>query len=440
MNFKSAEIVIFLAILFGLTSCLGDDDDTVTTNLKDAQIYAFSLTNSDISVLDSVSFTIDHKNGEIYNIDSLAYGTEVTKVLSSITSYAGYIVVMAGATNDTVYWASSDSIDFSKPVKFKVYSYDGTVEKIYTARLNIHQQKGSDFSWKMLTARATNKTISAQKTILLSGVYFSYVKVGTDVLLYTSFDGGNIWLPQTITGFPSDADLTNLLLFEGTVYVSTTAGTVYQSADGKNWTEKTSYLEGGEVAAVKVLLGIRDKTLNGILAKNGSLYYGTTTDMNTWIIGNNQIAPNFPITGFGSASNNIGLILVGGKNAANEFLNTTWLTAEDLNWIQTTDDRINALKKIEGPALTYYADNYYLIGGKDESGNYLEDMFVSRTNGVTWSKADSLTVTDYYEPRAYASVIVVNEGKELMLFGGTSGASSSWLDDVWSGYLNKIKF
>jgi len=64
-------------------------------------------------------------------------------------------------------------------------------------------------------------------------------------------------------------------------------------------------------------------------------------------------------------------------------------------------------------------------------------MYVSATNGVTWAKANSLTITDYYEPRAYASVLV-NEN-ELMLFGGVSEANN-WLDDAWSGFLNEMKF
>ena len=438
MNLKSAKIIISLAILFGLTSCFSDDETSSSTQQqKDALIYAFSLSNSDIPELANISFTIDHKNEEIYNIDSLTYGTKVSSVLLSITSNAAYIEAMAEATNDTVYWASSDSIDFSKPVKLKVYSYDGSVQKTYTARLNIHQQNGSDFTWKMLTNKATNKTISNQKTILFSDAFFSYVKVGNEVLLYVSVDGGNIWLPQSMKDFPSEPDLSNMLVFDNAINVTTASGKIFQSSiDGKNWFEKASYIDG-EVAVVKTLLGIRGVTMNGILEKSGVLYYGTSTDMNTWTISDDPIAPNFPVKGFGAASNNIGLILVSGIDKNDERLNTTWLTAHDRVWIQTVDEKINALKKVEGPALVHYANKYYLIGGKDASGKCMEDIYVSATNGVTWTKANSLTITDYYTPRAYASVLVVND--ELMLFGGISEANS-WLDDVWSGFLNEIKF
>ena len=436
MNFKLARTFFFFSILVGLTSCLKDDDVISSSQQKDAQIYAFSLSNSKISELANTSFTIDQKNGEIYNIDSLAYGTEISKVLSSITANAAYIEVMAEATNDTVYWSSTDSIDFSKPVKLKVHSYDRSVQKTYTARLNVHQQNGSDFTWKMLTNKATNKAISGQKTISFSGVYYSYVKSGNDVLLFVSFDGGSIWLPQSMSGFPSDPDLTNLLTFNDEIYITTLAGEIYKSTDGRNWSKKVSYVDI-EIAVVETLLGARNETMNGLLSINGGLYYGTTTNMDTWTISEKQIAPNFPVTGFGSASNHIGLILVGGITQDNELLNTTWLTAQDRVWIQTTDEKINVLKKVEGPALTYYANKYYLIGGRDDSGKYLEDMYVSATNGVTWAKANSLTITDYYEPRAYASVLV-NEN-ELMLFGGVSEANN-WLDDAWSGFLNEMKF
>lgn len=434
MNLKIFRFAFFIILnLVGLTSCLDDNDDNSTsTSYKDAQIYAFSLSNEDVSGLSSVSFTIDHINGLIYNADSMAYGTEVSKVLCNITANASGVLVIPEATNEEVAWSSSDSIDFSKPVKFVVSSLDKIEKKTYTARLNIHQQDGDAFTWKQVTDKATNKAITSQKTILFNNAYYSYINTNEGVLAYVSFDKGITWSPLTID-FTVELDVRNILLFKESLYALTSDGSIYQSVDGRKW---SSFRLASGDEMIKSFIGVHNnEQCYALIEKDGVYYHAVSSDMTTWNKGADPIPSNFPISGFSAAFNESGFIVVGGRNYQEELLNTTWLTSNGITWIQTADEKNNYLSKREGAALVYYADKYCLIGGKDDS-EYKDDMYVSVTNGVTWSKAKDLSLSDFYTPRAYASVLV--EDETIYLFGGTN--NTYWLDDVWSGFLNELKF
>ncbi len=443
MKFKIFSVFFSFLMLVGFVSCLGDDSTTTTTNTHDAQIYAFSMSSDNISELSEITFSIDQLNGLIYNSDSLAYDTDLSKVLCSITvNSASAIVMRPEATGDTITWASSDSIDFSKPVMIDVYSSDGTTKKTYTAQLNVHQQEGNQITWTRLTNRATNRVIYSQKTLLLNDVYCTYISTTGGFAMYTSLDG-KAWTEQTLADFPANADLSTMVEFQNELYLATKTLDVYESSDGRRWSKKT------DAPTVKTFLGNIPATTTAsaflcAILNIGGEYYWWVSDLkaksDTATV---SIPANFPISGFGAASNYnadaryTGLIVAGGRTAQDDLLNTTWRTSDGLQWVQLGDEKATNFNKKEGVSLAYYDDKYYLIGGRDANDTYYDAMFVSVTNGVTWIKADTLnTMTDLYSPRANASIIV--KDNHLMLFGGTN--SNSWFDDVWSGFLNKLGF
>src|SRR5574344_689164 len=101
------KILLFIVGIFAIslvfTSCL-NDDDTTTTYSSDAAITAFSISSletefttrtyddSDDSTYtvtltgSDYTFVIDQANNLIYNPDSLTYGTNVSKVVTSVTN------------------------------------------------------------------------------------------------------------------------------------------------------------------------------------------------------------------------------------------------------------------------------------------------------------------------------------------------------------------
>ena len=64
-------------------------------------------------------FAIDQGTRHIYNVDSLPVGTDISKVVVSITS-DGIGVFIVAEDKDSL-WNETDSLNFEKPIQFKVY-------------------------------------------------------------------------------------------------------------------------------------------------------------------------------------------------------------------------------------------------------------------------------------------------------------------------------
>ena len=150
-NGLRSVLVSCLAALV-LSSCLKDEAQRTTPKWrqKNCQIASFLLKNvtkdkDSIAGLSRVTFTIDQLRGEIYNTDSLPYGTRVTHKLACQIVYdeavgPSSVEFEPEATGKRISGREDDSIDFSRPVRIYVTSLDRTEAKTYTVRLNVHQQ------------------------------------------------------------------------------------------------------------------------------------------------------------------------------------------------------------------------------------------------------------------------------------------------------------
>lgn len=148
------------------SSCLNSSDQSVTL-YDDAVITGFSLgtltrnihTTSSVGT-DSVykktvtgsnyKFHIDQIGRRIFNTDSLPTGTNVDRVLCTITTFnSGVIIIKDIDSTAYSYYSSSDSIDFTQPRTFGVVSTDGTAFCEYTVNVNVHQEDGDEFRWDL---------------------------------------------------------------------------------------------------------------------------------------------------------------------------------------------------------------------------------------------------------------------------------------------------
>ncbi|MCR4853867.1 MAG: DUF6242 domain-containing protein [Prevotella sp.] len=172
--------VALLVTLCSLSSCLSSDDDDETVYFDDTALTTFTLGTMNrylhtttSSGADSIykttfagstyKFYIDQAKREIYNPDSLPYGTDVAHVICTVSSKnAGQIAIQQMTSDSLTWYSSSDSIDFTQPRKFWVYSNSGRAYASYTVRVNVHQQVGDEFKWTLVNAGETNLA-SAQK-------------------------------------------------------------------------------------------------------------------------------------------------------------------------------------------------------------------------------------------------------------------------------------
>lgn len=168
-QYEMKRIVRMLSLLMvaatALSSCLGNDDETVAT-YSDMAITSFTLgtmnryqhqtstkTGNDTIVKTTFTgslypMTIDHLNRAIYNQTALPVGTDVSHVLCTVGTKNNGVVYLKRPTSDSLFYhQSSDSVDLSVPRTFRVFAIDGSGSRDYTVTLNVSSSAGLNFGW-----------------------------------------------------------------------------------------------------------------------------------------------------------------------------------------------------------------------------------------------------------------------------------------------------
>lgn len=456
------RIVLFVAgcIALFLSSCLNSDEQDYEIP-KDCQITTFSLKSDSVPGLDTVKFVIDQVNGKIFNPDSMAYGTVIEKVICSISVATGTysVEVTQEALPDSVFpWNMQDSLDFSKPVRFVTTAYDGIVKKTYQAQVNIHQVVPDSMSWELYADNVPGFPVKEQKVITWGNeddeYYYMYAQAANASQEYSlrisSVSDARGWTEQTLSGLPAGVvRFSQMTEYEDALYVPTTTGALYSSANGQEWT----LVE--QAQSVKALLGavssVADDRINQasflatIVDNNGALYFAYMNKDKEWTMGD-AVEDGFPVSGFGSlcsystGSKQNSLTVVAGKDKNGRLLNSAWATMNGKQWIVLTDIESNYFEMREGVMLSAYDDKFCLIGGIGESNKAYKDIYFSNDNGVTWALSDTLTVMpENYKARGFASVQVDKE-KYMYIFGGKENSNSNDLNQIWKGRINRLGF
>ena len=448
---KNLQLQVWLicGLVFLLSSCLGGNDiEYDDWNGSNCQIKSFSLKNDSIPGLSSVKFTIDQVNGLIFNQDSMPYGTVIDRKVVCTIEYVIRplnVEVYQAAINDSAYWNGTDSLDFSNMVRFDVYSPDGKAVKRYIVRLNVHQQHPDSMTWVRQADQLLGKPVQEQKVIVSNNLFRMYVKSNDGNELYQSSNMRD-WTKSTLTGLTDKmVILSQMVQFEGVLYVPTTDGVLCQSVNGSDWT----VVEGAP--EVKALLGVieasgslkRPSALTAIVEDNGRWLYAAMDNHTAWKTGS-EVPEKFPVSGFSGISHEImyyqRLMIVAGKDRNNQLSNMAWETMDGLQWVPLTDESLSFFDKREGVALTEYDEAFYFFGGIDASGKAKKDIYCSKNKGVTWESVDTLIIfPDAYKARGYSSVYV-DKDHYIHLFGGKESNTTNVFDEVWSGRINRLGF
>lgn len=459
------KIVLFISgcIALFLSSCLGSDEIADYELSKDCQITAFSLSHDSVAGLKNVKFTIDQLNGLIFNKDSMPYGTEVDKVICSIKYGGGTYTIQVVqeakadiAEEDTIYWNTTDSLDFSKPVKFITTAVDMVTTKTYIAKLNIHQVVPDSMSWSLYSDDVTGLSLKEEKVITYNtenaDYYYMYAcpsDVSKGYLLYrSSVADAKSWKALPMTGLPAgEALILQITDFNGVLYVPTTKGALYQSANGQDWTlvEQSNSIKS-LLGSIHPTTGDRNPSVMAFIINNaGTLTFAGMDKDSNWTIGE-TVPAGFPIAGFAnteySSQYYARLMLAAGRDKDNALTNSVWATTDAGSWALLTDRNVKTpdFEKREGAMLTRYDDQFFLIGGLDEAGKGLKDMYTSIDNGVTWALRDTLiALPDSYKGCGFSSIQVDKE-QYMLIFGGKESSNGNVLDQIWRGRINRLGF
>ena len=244
--------ILATASLF--TSCLGTEEVELSGN---AYIVSFSINDiktevpsktssgKDTTIVKTVTgshytFAIDHVKGEVYNVDSLPKGTDVTCVSVNMTVDAGYVYRYENEENKL--FTTKDSVDFTYPVLFSLYSYDNLNSRSYYIRLNVHQTDVDSLVWTpMKNNNFHGGKMKAEKM----------VQLGNQLLIFGDRDGQPTMMSGQLSnnfsfasgecplsGVAGKVDYSSIVAHENVVYLLAD-GKLYSSLTGVDWTEES---------------------------------------------------------------------------------------------------------------------------------------------------------------------------------------------------------
>ena len=456
------KLVLFITGCFVLmmSSCLGSDNvDYEWSN--DCQILTFSLSSDSIPGLKDVVFTIDQLNGRIYNADSMPFGTELKEKVICTVKFASTVLtcqVIQEAKGDTIYWNTTDSLDFTKPVQFINTAWDEKTTKKYIAQLNIHQVVPDSMEWGLYADKIANEAIKEEQTVVFgegsAEYYYMYMQpanTGKGYMLYRSAvtDGKN-WTAMPLTGLPAgEVRLSQITEYENNLYAVTTKGALYHSSNGQDWALVENAPSVQAVLGSIVIdddftgSGRQQSALATIVNANGALTYARMDKTMNWKNGD-AVDVDFPVTGFGHVSYNsmyrARLMVLAGRNQNNGLLNSAWSTEDGINWAILTDEQAEPFDKQEGASVVEYDDQFFMISGINETGKASSAIYLSKDGGVSWNVSDTLVMMPpEFKARGFAS-IYVDKDKYMYLFGGKETTNSNVLDQIWRGRINRLGF
>ena len=197
-----------LTAMLLLASCMKSKDNSASL-YKDTAITSFSLGTMKRSVhttsstgADSVykvnvagsdyKFSIDQLNHRIFNVDSLPIGTDVSKVLCSVTALNNGSVFVEDLKEEGTLLFYSDSLDFSVPRTFRVYASDGKSYESYRVEVNVHKEEAETFTWMIHEEAPALATFTGMKAFTVQGELYVFGSTSDGkTMVYSSADGDN---------------------------------------------------------------------------------------------------------------------------------------------------------------------------------------------------------------------------------------------------------
>ena len=453
MKLKVLNIIFSLFIMAcGISSCL-DSDVTEYEFSSDASITAFSIADSIVTAYPAVvngkdttltfgvvgaeyPFVINQKEGLIYNPDSLPFGTDVRKVVVDITADTKGIYIVA--EKDSL-WESTDSLNFEKPIQFKVMSEIGAFGRNYTAKINVHQQDPDSLTWSNIESNF-NKSIQKQKAVYANKNIYVFAADEAGISMTQTTDG-SVWSELTQTNLPAGANYTSVMSWGDQFYMLVDQE-LYTSMDGLNW----SKVETAQRFSL-LLANIHNTYTQKMVGIDTDNYYLESEDGITWTR-TEEMPAEFPKSDFASVSFALNtnakiskIILLGNNDLATDTTTTIWtqLSTEDYWTELTLENSRNACPKLENQGLIHYNNELYTFGGFGQFKGTLEPFshfYVSVDDGISWEAITAkfmfpAAFNDLYEATSGNYSYVVDDQQYIWVMWSQTG-------EVWRGRLNKL--
>lgn len=420
-------IVVSASVIGCNESASPDAEITYRSTL--VKSFSISKNNKILNNLDSVFFSIDLVNGQIFNADSLPYGTDVSKLVVSISTDACSVIELnvprKNAADTVINYRSNstDSINFANgPVGLHLVSYDGQAERDYTIRVNVHQVEPDSLYWNLLAMRTLPSTTDYpydQRSVTAGDKVVCVTRdLERGYCVAVSDDPSSDDWEMYMTDFGGTPQIESLTAAGEVLYIPVN-GVLYRSEDyGRTWNST-----GVEISAIYG--SYRDKVL-GLKAESedgeGKYYYVIYPGGRQ-----GEVPADFPVTGIRSMvylssewSDSEQALIAGGMTQRGEYSSSVW-GYDGSHWakmtdrfpIKASDMAVFNYRVAETDTVKWTTKEYFsliAVGGMTEDG-INKDVYISKDMGLNWKKGDDLLQLPDYIPPMYKSDAIVLDTK-----------------------------
>ncbi len=457
-------IATFVMALTSLTSCL-DAEEQEFIYYQDAALTSFSLgtlnryihaTAKDGSDsiykrtlnCSSYKFNIDHEKGLIWNEDSLPIDIDVAHVICTATSKNSGTIGIKSMTSDSLsYYNSKDSLDFTSPREFWVYSMDGTTHRKYTVSVNKHKEVADTCIWTPVQQENASIGALTEMKALADGLnVYLFGNAGTTPKLYTTaVTDGKTWAEQTVSSMITAESLKSTVLMNGRFF-TLADGKVLRSVDAINWDVVAEASLSQIVAATSMrlyALSADGKLVSS--ADEGASWEEESLDTDASLLPTEDIA--FACHKLETNEGAEKLVLIGNRNSSlypGDKTAVVWSKIDQKdgegryatwNYVEfSVDNKYAAPRKTGWQLVNYDNNNLKAIAGADKdggSGKALSQIFHSGDDGITWMNDTIMSMPKNLSSSETSFAMVADGVNSVWIICGGTG-------QVWKGRINRV--
>lgn len=439
--------ILMLAALLSCVSCLKDDNSyktpqaaitSFTIGYHNVRFHERNIQGHDTLVYIRESgalypMTIDQVNNRIFNIDSMAYGSDLSKVTTSVYGIGTVGYRYLDNPIEEFLWRSQDSIDFTRGIQFLVRSTDDSYTRVYDVQVNIRKVFPDSLNW------------SAPDTVnfpVLSGISsairndslfcFGTDTTGTPSVSFRSVSAGG-WNGANAMSGITDAGWSHRVTVCNGKFYTVSGGSLYGSSDGISWSSVKSGIKS-------LIVSGEDYGTLWAVSQDSSLV--KSSDMTEW-----TTVQKVPADFLDSAA-----CMYSYSLATNASLTRTviaGLADDTLNaavWTILSGDTV--LTRVDTPANTNLclpASAWLTVLRYDDAlfslGQGLDGFRQSNDNGITWYMCNEY-VEDYSSWNRYMQLPKSLKGYASGFAAVTDSKGYIWImtDDgrVWHGAITRL--
>ncbi len=438
--------ILLLAVLLSCVSCFTEKENSTTPQAAITTFiigyYNVGFHDVNDSGRDTVVYnreggvmypmTIDQVGNRIFNVDSMAYGSNLKAVTCNVYGNGVVFYTYADDLDHSYLWSMADSLDFTRKLIFGIQSTDGSYTRRYKVDVNVRTVFPDSLLWSNKDSVGF-ATLSSLSAIVRDDSLFCFGLDGTGTPSVTSRDiTRGSWNGSTpLTGI--SAGWQPRVTLAGGIFYTVSGGSLYSSSDAVNWTVAKSGIKS-VISAGEDYGELQVVTTDGKILKS--------TDMTSW--SEMQAVPaGFPDSAavmyrYPLATNaNILRSVLAGIDGDSGYATLWTMLSTDSVWtaVDLPSDTGLRLPASEQMSLLRYDDALFAMGPG------IKGFVQSNDNGITWYYCDRYAY-DYSSWNRYMQLPVELDVKVSDPVAVTDNRGGIWImtadGQVWHGAITRL--